>query len=114
MRSFTRESSVPLVEAHGIIAKQMRACYAVGGLFGNGYQVHEQLDSAAGRALVEVYAVGAGKTSSGEETRFARLVQLEAIDGGTRITSSGTIPRYAYATHNAVGSWLDGNTRCNP
>lgn len=92
----------------------MRACYRVIGVFGNGYDVQADADSALKTATVELYPVGLTGTQKPEDSMFSRVVQIRSTESGSVIETSGQTPRYVYATHVAISGWLAGATSCNP
>jgi hypothetical protein len=114
-RSFTQESTKPYIEAYRIIATQMRTCYRAIGLFGNGYEVQSDLDTAKETGTVELYYVGlTGTQSKAEESAFSRTVTISAAPNGSVITTKGTTPSYVYLTHKSMPGWLDGKVSCDP
>jgi hypothetical protein len=113
-RSFTQRSAQPYREAYRIIAQQMRACYRAIGLFGNGYEVQADLDTAAKTGTVELYYVGLTGAEKPEESTFGRIVTISAAPNGSVITTKGTTPKYAYLTHKTIPMWLDGMVSCAP
>ncbi len=113
-RVFTQQVTTPYQEAYRSIAKQMRACYRGLGLFGNGYDVQADLDSVARKGTVEIYYVGLTGAQKPEDSIFSRTVVVEDKDGKTVITTSGTTPKYVYATHATIPSWLKGVDVCSP
>lgn len=58
LRSFTQESTRPYQDAYRIIDRRMRGCYRVIGTFGNGYDVHDELDTLNRRGVIEVFRIG--------------------------------------------------------
>ena len=113
-REFVQETTLPYKDAYQIIAKQMRACYRVIGLFGNGYDVQADLDAAERIGRVELYHVGLSGTSKPEDSMFSRTVTVKARDNGSVVVTTGTTPKYVYVNHLAVASWLAGSDSCGP
>lgn len=113
-REFIQETSLPYKEAYQIIAKQMRACYRVIGLFGNGYDVQADLDSGERIGRVELYHVGLSGASKPEDSMFSRTVTVKARDNGSTVVTTGITPKYVYMNHLAVASWLAGSDTCAP
>ena len=113
-RSFTQYSAKPYLEAYRIIAKQMRACYRAIGLFGNGYDVQADLDTANKTGTVELYYVGLKGAEKPEESTFGRTVTISDAPNGSVITTRGTTPKYVYLTHKTIPVWLDGMVSCVP
>lgn len=110
--TFVQETPVPYKEAYTLLAKQIRACYRVIGVFGNGYDVQADLDSANQSGRIEVYHVGLSGASKPDDSSFSRTVTVGARQGGSTITTTGTTPAVAYTTHLAVAGWLKGNDSC--
>jgi hypothetical protein len=72
-------TSLPYLDAYRVIAKQMRACYRVIGLFGNGYDIQADLDTAHKAGTVELYHVAlGGAVSKPEDSMFSRTVTVTA------------------------------------
>ncbi len=113
-RTFTQETKVPYVNAYRIIAKQMRACYRVIGVLGNGYDIQADLDTANKRASVELYPVGLTGAQKSEESMFSRTVTVTESQSGAVIVTTGTTPKYVYLTHKAIQTWLNGVDSCTP
>jgi hypothetical protein len=113
-REYLQTSEVPYQEAYRIIAKQVRACYRVIGVFGNGYDVQADLDSAARLGRIEVYHVGLSGASKSEDSMMSRTVTVVATETGSSIRTEGMTPRYVYTTHQAIHGWLNGRDGCNP
>lgn len=113
-QTFIQESSKPYQDAYRIIAKQMRACYRVIGLFGNGYDIQADLDTMAKTGTVELYYVGFTGAQKPEESIFSRTVTISASPNGSIIKTSGTTPKYVYITHKTIPVWLDGIDSCAP
>lgn len=113
-RTFTRETEVAYQDAYRVIAKQMRACYRGLGVFGNGYDVQADLDSAAKTGRIEVYYVGFTGAQKPEDSIFSRTVTVVATPKGSSITTTGTTPKYVYNTHMTIPAWLAGNDVCAP
>jgi len=111
-REFVQETTLPYREAYQIIAKQMRACYRVIGLFGNGYDVQADLDTAERSGRVELYHVGLNGASKPEDSIFSRTVTIKARERGSVVITTGTTPKYVYINHLAVASWLAGSDSC--
>ena len=113
-REFIQETTLSYKDAYQIIAKQMRACHRVIGLFGNGYDVQADLDAAERVGRVELYHVGITGASKPEDSKFSRTVTVKGRESGSTVTTTGTTPKYVYANHLAVGSWLAGSDLCGP
>lgn len=113
-REFVQETALPYRDAYQIVAKQMRACYRVIGLFGNGYEVQADLDSNERTGRVELYHVGLTGASKPEDSIFSRTVVIKGHDKGATVTTTGTTPRYVYINHLSVASWLAGSDMCGP
>jgi hypothetical protein len=113
-REFVQETVLPYKDAYQIIAKQMRACYRVIGLLGNGYDVQADLDSAERIGRVELYYVGLTGASKPEDSIFSRTVTVKARNNGSMVVTTGTTPKYVYLTHLSVKSWLSGSDSCGP
>jgi hypothetical protein len=113
-REFTQVSSVPYKDAYRIIAKQMRACFRIIGIYGNGYDVHADLDANERVGRVELYYVGlAGAgASKPEDSMFSRTIVIKAQDKGSVITVTGTTPQYVYRNSRSITAWLAGNENC--
>ena len=77
-QEFVQETTLPYREAYQIIAKQMRACYRVIGVFGNGYDIQADLDTADRSGRVEFYHVGITGASKPEDSIFSRTVTIKA------------------------------------
>ena len=107
-----QEAPVPYREAYQIVAKQMRACYRAIGVFGNGYDVQADLDTADLSGRVELYHVGITGASKPADSIFSRTISIKAREKGSVITTTGTTPLYVYANHLIVASWLAGNDTC--
>ena len=113
-RTFTQESNKSYQDAYRIIAKQMRACYRVIGLFGNCYDVQADLDTANKRGTVELYYVGFTGAQKPEDSVFSRTVTISDAPSGSIISTTGTTPKYVYLTHKTIPTWLDGIDSCGP
>ena len=113
-RSFTQESTQSYQEAYRIIAKQMRACYRVIGMLGNGYDIQSDLDTANKRGTVELYHVGFTGAQKPEDSIFSRTVTISEAASGSAITTTGTTPNYVYLTHKTIPTWLGGVDSCAP
>ena len=113
-RSFVQESPMAYQDAYRIVAKQFRVCYRVIGIFGNGYDVQADLDAQANRGTIELYSVGFTGAEKPEDSIFSRSVTIEQNGSGSRITTTGTTPKYVYMTHLTVPSWLSGTVSCAP
>ena len=113
-REFIQETTLPYKDAYQIIAKQMRACYRVLGPFGNGYDVQADLDTAERIGRVELYHVGHTGASKPEDSIFSRTVTVKGRDNGSTVVTTGSTPKYVYANHLAVASWLGGSYSCGP
>jgi hypothetical protein len=114
VREFTQETKVPYVAAYQLIAKQMRACYRVIGVFGNGYDIQADLDSASKTGHIELYHVGLTGASKPEDSSISRTVTVKEHDGGAIITINGTNPKFVYMNHLAIKNWLSGGETCGP
>lgn len=113
-REFVQETTLPYRDAYQIIAKQMRACYRVIGLFGNGYDVQADLDTAERVGRVELYHVGLTGASKPEDSMFSRTVTVKGRENGSTVVTTGTTPKYVYVNHLAAKSWLAGSDSCGP
>ncbi len=113
-RTFSQESNKHYQDAYRIIAKQMRACYRVIGLFGNGYDVQADLDTANKRGTVELYYVGLTGAQKPEDSIFSRTVTISDALNGSVISSTGTTPKYVYLMHKTIPTWLNGIDSCGP
>jgi hypothetical protein len=113
-RTFTQESNKSYQDAYRIIAKQMRACYRVIGLFGNGYDVQADLDTTNKRGTVELYYVGLTGAQKPEDSIFSRTVTVSDAPNGSVISTTGTTPKYVYVTHKTIPTWLNGIDSCGP
>ncbi|WP_290697438.1 hypothetical protein [Amphritea sp.] len=113
-KAFSQEADISYKQAFRIISKQMKACYAGKGLFGNGYDVYSEIDSHAKEARVEVYYVGFAGAEKPEDSMFSRTVTIKQRDHKTLITTTGTTPDYIYLTHATIPTWLRGKTTCSP
>lgn len=113
-REFTQTTSLPYQDAYRIIAKQMRAWHRVIGLFGNGYDIQADLDSASRTGRVELYHVGLTGSSKPEDSMVSRTVTVSAAVNGSTITTVGTTPRFVYMNHRAIMAWLAGSDSCAP
>ena len=111
-REFVQDTPLSFREAYQIVAKQMRACYRVIGLFGNGYDIQADLDTADSLGRIELYHVGITGASKAEDSIFSRTVTIKARDNGSVVTTAGTTPKYVYANHLAIASWLRGSDAC--
>lgn len=111
-REFSQETTLPYKDAYQIIAKQMRACYRVIGLFGNGYDVQADLDTAERIGRVELYHVGLTGSSKPEDSMISRTVTVKGRDNGSTVVTTGTSPKFVYGNHLAVASWLAGSDSC--
>jgi len=113
-RQFVTETAMPYRDAYQLIAKQMRACYRIIGIFGNGYDIQADLDTAEKTGKVELYHVGLTGASKPEDSIFSRTVIVRGTDKGSTVTTRGNTPKYVYANHLAVRSWLSGSDSCGP
>ena len=111
-KEFVQITSIPYREAYQVIAKQMRACYRAIGLFGNGYDVLTDLDTAERSGRIELYHVGLAGASKPEDSVFSRTVTIKGGEKGSVITTRGTTAKYVYVNHLMVASWLTGNDTC--
>lgn len=105
-RTFTQESSRPYQEAYRTIAKQMRACYRVIGLFGNGYDVQADLDTANQSGAVEVYHVGLTGASKPEDSIFSRTVTVQANGAGSIIKKNDWHNAAVCIRDSSLNTWL--------
>jgi hypothetical protein len=112
-REFIQETALPYKDAYQIIAKRMRACYSALTIFGTGYEVQADLDSAERIGRIEVYWVGPTGTLKPEDDPFNRTVTVKARDNGAVIVTTGTTPKHVYANHLAAASWVTGNDSCD-
>ena len=113
-REFTQETATPYVTAYQLIAKQMRACYRVIGVFGNGYDIQADLDSANKTGRIELYYVGLTGAAKPEDSSVSRTVTVKERAGGAVVTTTGTTPKFVYANHLAIKNWLSGGETCGP
>jgi hypothetical protein len=113
-KEFVQSTKRPYKETYQIIAKQMRACYRVIGIFGNGYDIQADLDTANSSGRVELYHVGLTGASNPEDSIFSRTVNIKADGNGSFVTTTGTTPKYVYLNHLSIESWLAGNDTCGP
>jgi len=115
VNSFIQNSAVPYQNAYRVIAKQMRACYRVIGLFGNGYDVQADLDTANKQGIIEIYHVGLVGASKAEDSIQSRTVTVsDDLQGGSIIKTTGTTPKIVYLTHRTIPEWLSGKETCSP
>lgn len=113
-KTFSQDSDKPYKEAFLIISKQMKACYRVIGLFGNGYEIQDTLDTSEKYGTIDLYPVGLSGAENPSESMFGRTVRVEQDGSGSRITTSGTTPSYVYMNHIAITGWLKGASGCAP
>lgn len=113
VREFSQVSAVQYQDAYRIIAKQMRACFRVIGLFGNGYDVHADLDVSGRKGYVELYPVGLAGAQRPEDSIYSRTVEVLGTPSGSIITTNGMTSKYVYATHRLISSWLSGIDTCS-
>lgn len=113
-REFVQETRMPYKDAYQLIAKQMRACYRVIGLFGNGYDVQADLDANEKTGRVELYHVGLTGASKADDSSISRTVTIVGRENGSVVTTTGTTPKYVYINHLSVASWLAGSDSCGP
>lgn len=113
-KTFSQESDKPYKEAFLIISKQMKACYRVIGLLGNGFDIQDTLDTAEKYGTIDLYPVGLSGAESPSESMFGRTVRVEQNSSGSKITTSGTTPNYVYRTHVTITGWLKGSSGCAP
>jgi hypothetical protein len=113
-RTFVRDTSKPYQEVYRVVAKQMRACYRVLGVFGNGYDIQADLDSSAKTGTIELYPVGLTGAQKPEDSIFSRTVLITATATGATIKTTGTTPKYVYLTHMTIPTWLNGIDSCAP
>jgi hypothetical protein len=113
-RTFVRETAKSYQEAYRTIAKQMRACYRVVGLLGNGYDIQADLDSSSKTGTIEVYPVGLTGAQKPEDSIFSRTVVVTSTPNGSTIKTTGTTPKYVYMTHMTIPTWLNGVDSCAP
>jgi hypothetical protein len=117
-KEFVQMSTLPYKDAYQIIAKLTRTCDGKIGAFGNGYHVKADFDATERIARVELYhvelkeAVGLTGTSKPEDSMFSRTVTVKARDSGSEVTTAGTSPKFVYASHLRVASWLSGSESC--
>lgn len=112
--TFTREIDKPYQEVYRTIAKQMRHCYRTTGLFGNGYDVQSDLETAANQGTIELYNVNFMGIQKPEDSFFSRTVIVKASSSGSTITTKGTTPKIVYKTHMTIPVWLEGDNSCAP
>lgn len=112
--TFTQESSIGYKEAYRLIAKQMRGCYRVIGLFGHGYEVQNELDTEQKEGRIEIYYTGAFGAEKFEDSIYSRIVTVKEKGQGSTITTTGMRTKYAYVNHQAIKGWLRGNENCAP
>jgi hypothetical protein len=117
-KEFAQITTLPFKDAYQIIAKQTRVCDLKIGGFGNGYHVRNDLDATTQTGRVELYhvelkeAVGITGASKAEDSMFSRTITVKARDSGSEVTTTGTNPKYVYASHLRVTSWLAGSESC--
>ena len=110
-KTFTQESEKSYKDAYRIIAKQVRACYALMGPFG-GYQVQADLDTVTKSGTVELYKVGIKGAQKPEDSTVYRMVTINDAPNGSLISVTGTTPKVVYLTHRTIPNWLKGNESC--
>ena len=113
-KEFVQTTNRPYRETYQVIAKQMRACYRVIGLFGNGYDIQADLDTANSSGRVELYHIGLTGASNPEDSMFSRTVTIKGEGNGSIVTTTGTTPKYVYGNHLSIASWLSGSDNCGP
>ena len=111
-REFVQTTAMPYQDAYRLIAKKMRACYRVIGVFGNGYDVQADLDTVSRSGRFELYHVGLTGSSKPEDSMFSRTVTVSENGSITEVKTTGTTPRYVYINHRAIASWLAGGETC--
>lgn len=102
-------SDVAYRDAYRTISRQFEACYRVRGIYGQGFDVHADLDTERQMGRVELFAIGLSGT---KESNASRVVTVVGDGPRSRILTSGVSPRYVERTHEAIGRWLTGDTRC--
>lgn len=112
--TYTQVVAKPYQDVYRAVAKQMRACYRAITILGNGWDVQADLDALARTGRIEVYDVGLTGAKTAEASKSGRLVIVESLADGTRITTSAARPRDAYMTHLAIPGWLLGVDSCFP
>lgn len=112
--TFRQEVDADYKQAFRVISKQMKSCYAVKGVLGNGYDIYSEIDSHVKEARVELYSVGLSGAESPEDSIFSRTVIIKGQTPKTLITTTGTTPDYVYLTHATIPTWLKGKTTCSP
>jgi hypothetical protein len=117
-KEFSQMTTLSYKEAYQIIAKQTRACDRKIAAFGNGFHVRDDLDTANQIGRVELYrvdlkeVVGITGATKPEDSMFSRTVTVKARDSGAEVTTTGTNPKYVYASHLRAISWLAGSESC--
>lgn len=96
-------------DAYRTISRQFEACYRVRGVFGNGFDVHADLDTERQMGRVELFAIGLGGTKG---SNVSRIVTVVGDGPRSRVLTSGASVRYVERTHEAIGRWLTGDHRC--
>lgn len=112
--SFTQYSDKHYVDIYRIISKQMRACYEVRGIFGNGFVVQSDLDSSRAMGIIELYPVGLSGAESASDSIFSKKIIVSKTKDGTKIITMGTTPSYVYSTHKTISNWIKGISTCSP
>lgn len=117
-KEFAQMTTLSYRDAYQIIAKQTRACDLKIGGFGNGYHVRADSDASEQIGRVELYRVGITEAvgllgpSKPEDSMFSRTVTVKAHDSGAEVITTGTSPKFVYASHLRVTSWLAGSESC--
>jgi len=109
---FVQHSSLSARDAYILVAKQMRSCFRVIGLFGNGYDIQADAYGPNGGGRIELYHVGLSGASKPEDSMFSRTIVITPGESGSTIVTTGTTPKYVYMNHRAIAGWLNGNDSC--
>ncbi|RZZ81956.1 hypothetical protein EAT51_07875 [Pseudoxanthomonas winnipegensis] len=107
------DSHVAYDEAYRIVARQMRACYRVIGIFGNGFDIQSDLDTQAKQGRIELYFVGVTGAKPDSDSKIPRTVTISQLGTGSHIVIQGNGDRYVYYTSQGIRGWLDGSNKCN-
>ena len=70
-KSYTPTTTQSYQDLYRVIAKRIRACYRVMGIFGNGYDVQADLHTVEQKGRVEGYYVGLTGAQKPEASRFS-------------------------------------------
>lgn len=114
--SFTRQTTLPLVDAYRLLDKQATLCYQNIGLFGNGMYVKSALDTQSNIAFIDIYYLdpSIGGEPDDNARMFRRKITITGTPNGASIVSSGATPKIVYAMHETIPVWLRGEASCSP